>query len=64
MFKLRERVLEANTNVKGVIVDIDDTLDKPYGVLFDDVDDDRGVWWCDSSMIKKDTESDCDATRQ
>lgn len=57
MFKVNDRVTEIDTNIKGVIIDIDETMEYPYGVLFEDVDDDKGVWWCDNSMIEKDINS-------
>src|SRR5699024_12191328 len=53
MFKLNDRVIEISTNTKGVVIDLDNSIDKPYGVLFEDVDEDNGVWWCDSSMIRE-----------
>ncbi len=53
MFKLNDRVIEVGTNTRGVVIDLDDSIDKPYGVLFEDVDEDNGVWWCDSSMIRE-----------
>lgn len=61
MFKLDDRVIETRgVKARGVVIDLDDCIDKPYGVLFEDVDDDKGVWWCDSDMIKKDDDSDYD----
>lgn len=53
MFKLNDKVIEIGTGVKGVVIDLDNTIDKPYGVLFEDVDEDKGIWWCDESMIRK-----------
>lgn len=60
MFKLNDRVIEVGTNTRGVVIDLDDSIDKPYGVLFEDVDEDNGVWWCGSDMIKQDKENNYD----
>lgn len=52
MFKINDEVLEVGTGIKGKIVDIDITDEKPYGVLFEDVDEDNGVWWCNENEIE------------
>lgn len=60
MIKLNDRVVEVGSNIKGVVIDIDKTSDLPFGVLFEDVDEDKGIWWCSNNTIKKDMKSDYD----
>lgn len=52
-FNLGDIVYEKGTDIRGVIMDYDEDMDTPYGVLFDDVDEDEGIWWCDQESIYK-----------